>query len=260
MILRINTNSLYRWLFGILISVEIGLVALDALVSEYDLISIGAAQRLVNITREDGIPNFFSSFQMVLVATVVLMIALVARQQMASRNSRVPFGWGILTGFFYFIAFDDGVKLHERLGTIFKALVTDSRGEGNTPVLGQIYEAFPSYTWQIAVGPVFVVLGLFVLVFLLRQLDSTRLKTLAMCAIGLFAIAQGMDFLEGMDSSIIDRIADLFDTTTGRVTHFSKSVEEFLEMFGTTLFLYVFLSQLAVLTRSITFELNERQE
>ena len=105
MILRINTKSLYRWLFGILISVEIGLVALDALVSEYDLISIGAAQRLVNITREDGIPNFFSSFQMVLVATVVLMIALVARQQMASRKSWVPLGWGILTGFFYFIAF-----------------------------------------------------------------------------------------------------------------------------------------------------------
>ena len=81
-----------------------------------------------------------------------------------------------------------------------------------------------------------------------------------MCAIGLFALAQGMDFLEGMDSAIIDRLSDLLGTTTGRVTHFSKSVEEFLEMFGTTLFLYVFLSQLAVLTRSVTFEITGPKE
>ena len=62
------------------------------------------------------------------------------------------------------------------------------------------------------------------------------------------------------DSAIIERTADLFDTSTGRMTHFFKSVEEFLEMLGTTLFLYVFLSQLAVLTRSITFELTEPED
>ena len=176
------------------------------LVSEFEWIPIGAAQRLFNITREDSIPNFFSSVQMLVVATVVLLIALVVRQQERWRQSQVPLGWGVLTGFFFFIGVDDGVKLHERLGSIFQALVTDSQGEPDVRVLGRIHEAFPSYTWQLVVGPVFVVIGVFVLVFLLRQLSSTRLTALAMVAIGLFALAQGMDFLEGMDSAVIPNL------------------------------------------------------
>ena len=255
MVLRIDRDSFFKWLFGTLIAVELGTVVLDALISEFEWIPIGAAQRLFNITREDSFANFFSSVQMLAVATVVLLIALVVRDQMRESASRVPAGWGVLTGIFFFIGLDDGVKLHERLGSIFSYLVTDSYGEADPSLFGQIYDVFPSYSWQLAVGPVFAVMGLFTVIFLIRHLSSTRLTTLAMIAIGLFVVAEGLDFLEGMDSAIIDRSATLFDITQERATHFSKSIEEFFEMLGTTLLLYVFLNKLVNLTRSITFEL-----
>ena len=47
MILRIDTDSLYRWLFGVLTSVENATVAFDTVFSEFEVISIGAVQRLL---------------------------------------------------------------------------------------------------------------------------------------------------------------------------------------------------------------------
>ena len=56
------------WLIPGLVTVEIAIVMLDALVTELGWVPIGAARRLFNITREDGVANFFSSFQMLAVA------------------------------------------------------------------------------------------------------------------------------------------------------------------------------------------------
>ena len=80
-----------------------------------------------------------------------------------------------------------------------------------------------------------------------------------MLAIGLFFVAEAMDFIEGMDNDIFDHVADFFSTTPGHAVHFSKSIEEFLEMAATTVFLYVFLKKLISLTSSLTFELNPRE-
>ena len=55
------------------------------------------------------------------------------------------------------------------------------------------------------------------------------------------------------------RLADVFSTDISRAEHFLKSVEEFLEMVGTTIFLFVFLKTLMNATPSITFEFK-RQE
>ena len=41
-----------------------------------------------------------------------------------------------------------------------------------------------------------------------------------------------------------------------RAVHFSKSVEEFFEMAGTTTFLYIFLKKLTSLTTSIRFDID----
>ena len=154
---------------------------------------------------------------------------------------------------------DDGTKLHERVGSIFKALVTDSSGEGSAGFLGDLYELFPSYTWQLVFGPFIIVMGLFLIVFLMKELPSLRLKGLIVMAIGLFFVAEAMDFIEGMDNDIFDRVADFFATTPDHAVHFSKSIEEFLEMAATTLFLFVFLKKLISLTSSLTFQLKTRE-
>ena len=255
-VIRVDRERLFRWLFGGLVATEVAIVLLDAFISEFEWVSIGAAQRLFNITREDGLANFFSSFQMLAVGFVLLLITLVVRSRSREPRSRTVIGWGVITGLFFFMGIDDATKLHERIGSIFKALVSDSSGDPGAGPLGRLLDLFPSYPWQLVLGPFFLVAGLFVFVFLMRQLASTQLRTLVVVAIGLFVLAVGLDFVEGMDDDVFDGVADVFSVSMGRVVHFSKSIEEFIEMVGTTIFLFVFLKQLTGMTSSMTFEIR----
>ena len=259
MLIRIDHDQLFLWLFAALLAIEVAIVLLDAFVSESGWVSIGAARRLFNITREDGVGNFFSTFLALAVGAVLLLIAVVVRGQSRGSGSKTFVGWGVITGLFIFLGIDDGTKLHERVGSIFKALVTDSSGEGSAGLLGDLYELFPSYTWQLVFAPFIIVMGLFLIVFLMKELPSLRLKGLIMMAIGLMFVAEAMDFIEGMDNDIFDRVADFFSTTPDHAVHFSKSIEEFLEMAAITVFLFVFLKKLISLTPSLTFELKPRE-
>ena len=247
------------WLIPGLVTAEIAIVMLDALIAEFGWVSIGAARRLFNITREDGVANFFSSFQMLGVGAVLLLITLVVRGQNQGSRSGLVWGWGLITALFFYMGVDDATALHERVGTIFSELVTGPAGRPDPGFLGQLYDVFPSYTWQLVFGPFVAVSGLFVIVFLMRQLPALHLKLLVWVAMGLFVMAVGMDFVEGMENGFMLRVADVFSTYPGRAGHFSKSIEEFLEMAGTTIFLFVFLKTLAYTTPSITFELNHQR-
>ena len=63
---------------------------------------------------------------------------------------------------------------------------------------------------------------------------------------------------DGVANGIMIRVADVFSTFPDRAVHFSKSIEEFLEMAGTTIFLFVFLKTLMHTTPSMTFEFNNQ--
>ena len=256
MLIRIDQRRLFLWLFAALLAIEVALLVLDAFISESGWVSIGAARRLFNITREDGVPNFFSTFQALAVGAVLLLVTLVVRGQSRGTGSKTFVGWGVITALFIFVGIDDGTKLHERVGSMFAALVTDSSGEGSAGFVGDLYDVFPSYTWQLVFGSFFIVMGLFLIIFLMKELPSLRLKGLIVMAIGLFFVAEALDFIEGMDNDVFDHVADFFSTTTDHAVHFSKSIEEFLEMAATTTFLFVFLKKLISLTSSLTFEVE----
>ena len=96
------------------------------------------------------------------------------------------------------------------------------------------------------------------IVFLMRQLPAIQLKAIVWMALGLFVIAIGLDVVEGMENGFMLRAADVFSTFPNRAVHFSKSIEEFLEMAGTTIFLFIFLKTLMYTTSSITFEFNHQ--
>ena len=256
MLVKINEKHLFTWLFVGLIATEVALVLLDAFVNEYEWASIGAARRFVNITREDGLPNFFSSVQLLAVGAVLILVTIIVRNQSRSLRSRTSIGWGVIAGLFVYLGIDDGTKLHERAGSVFKALVTDSSGQPDSGLLGGLYGLYPSYTWQLLLGPFFAAMGVFIILFLLKELPSLHLKILTLVAISLFGLAVGLDFIEGMSTDPLDQIAAILSMDPSRLVHFSKSIEEFMEMVATTTFLFVFLKKLTSLTPSITFELD----
>jgi len=126
---------------------------------------------------------------------------------------------------------------------VFKAAGSDSSCDPQSGLLGGLYGLYPSYTWQLLLGPVFAALGVFIIWFLLRELPSLRLKVLTMAAIGLFGLAFALDFIEGMNSDPLDRVASILTMEPRRLVHFSKSTEEFMEMLATTSFPFVFLKK-----------------
>ena len=94
MLINIDRDKMLWWLIPGLATAEIAIVMLDAVVTELGWIPIGAARRFFNITREEGMPNFFSSFQMLSVGVILLLITLVVSRQNRGSRSGLVWGWG----------------------------------------------------------------------------------------------------------------------------------------------------------------------
>jgi hypothetical protein len=124
--------------------------------------------------------------------------------------------------------------LHERIGSYASHLggATFHRTES----------AFGSYTWQLVLGPPFAIAGLFMLVFLWRELDRQG-WLLAILAFACYAVAVGLDYLEGRPGSLTP-LVPLLRLNIDSVRHAVRALEELLELLGTTLFLLSFLSRL----------------
>jgi len=234
--MNLDLNRFSKRAFVVLVTCQVLLVALDGMISYGRLIENRAIGRLFNITREDSIPNWFASMQFLLIALVLWVIFLRVRELDAAKwKAR---GWAFLAGVFLFLSVDDGSKLHERVGTWFK-----STARGSNSVARALIEGHPSYTWHIALGPVFAIIGLFLLVFVWKALRPPVLRMLFLAGLACLAVAQGMDVLEGVDA-VMEYLAGLFSVSNYTIRHFAKSAEEFLEMFGQALLLVTFLRHL----------------
>jgi hypothetical protein len=218
---------------------EVFLVLIDAFINYGKLIDIGPIRRLCNIAREDALASWFMVIQTFMAGLTLWAIFLVERARLSTRWTRV--GWGILALFFTVMAADDGAEIHERLGSTFKAVVKAAPSAEGPPSLGtRLLEFFPSYPWQALLLPFFAGMGLFLLLFLWRKLDPPSSRIVVVAALGLFAAAVGLDFIEGLDEShpwnlhtSIEARFHVRDSYT--IRHFAKSLEEFLEMLGITL-------------------------
>ena len=132
-------------------------------------------------------------------------------------------------------------------------------------------EFFPSYAWQIVFVPIFGALGLAVAVFLWRELPDRLAMALVLAALSCFALAVGLDFIEGLDE---DHPWNLYTILTAQTNidgwsmdrfgrsgfatldHFARSLEEFLKMLAITLFWVVFLRHLTSVAQEIRMRLS----
>ena len=169
------------------LGIELLFVLLDYHVNFGRLTDIGALRRMTNIAREDGLASWFGTTQTLLAGLTAWTIALLVRSQGAPRWRKA--GWTAVAGFFTYLAIDDGAQVHERLGTVFRTLSE----QGNPSALA----FFPSYSWQLFLGPVFAVLGLGMAVFLWRELPDRVGRGLVFGALTCLALAVGLDFFEG---------------------------------------------------------------
>jgi hypothetical protein len=259
--LRIDTTAVAMHVLKLCVACEAMFLVLDYHVSYGRLASVGALRRMSNIAREDSVASWFGTTQTLLVALTLWLTFLLVRQHDSSRFQRV--GWAVVAGFFSYMAIDDGAMLHERLGTAFKVM---QRGAGNS------LSFFPSYTWQVTFLPIFVGLGLFMVAFMWRELNSTRQRVLVVGAAGIMAFAVGLDFIEGLDAqhplNAYTWLASTFELETwtqarfGRpafeaLRHGSKAIEEAMEMLAISVLWFVFLDQLGTAAGRVKIAFGE---
>jgi hypothetical protein len=239
----LKTDVIIRRIFWCFLGIELLIVFLDVFVNHYQWCSVGSIRRMLNITREDSLSNWFSSLQAIMVGSVLWLIAFAVRKQIQDYKRKF-YCWAGIGSFFIYMGIDDAIKFHERMGTAFKDILSRSAETSGPGILNSAHNAFPSYPWQMIFGPFFMAIGIFMLWFLWKELLPQKLRYLLLVAIWLYVLAVGLDFVEGLDNKPYEGIASFFSTEDFRIRHMSKALEEFLEMFGTTIFLTVFLKYL----------------
>tara|TARA_B100000809_G_scaffold264800_1_gene321674 strand:+ start:83 stop:919 length:837 start_codon:yes stop_codon:yes gene_type:complete len=250
---RIDVERTAWIVFWSCLGIEVLIVLLDALISYGRMVEANPVRRLFNITREDSIGTFFSATQTLVVGVVALLISIVQRRAGASRWQVI--GWTVLAVFFIYLAADDGAKIHERLGSTFKHSQQNEDGNFRSDTVGgKLLTKWPSYSWQIVFMPVFGAMGIFILVFLWREFPRDWDRLWVLTALACLAAAVGLDFVEGVDGAY-EPIMKWLKESEHTIGHFSKSIEEFTEMFGFTLFLVVFIRRLGRGNRTITMQM-----
>ena len=268
---QLNARRFISTLFVACVAIEISFVLLDYFVNYGQLTTIGPIRRMFNITREDGLASWFGITQTLLVGLTAWFVWIVRRSQPGVARW-VRIGWLIMACCVTYMAVDDGATIHERLGSTVKAMQSERQQtdlEEQSAAGGSWW--FPSYHWQVLFLPFFGAMGIFMLVFLWREMAARRLRLHVALCIACFVVAVGLDFVEGLEPghrlnlySSISRRADFEAFTQSRfgvseyeaLRHFSKSIEEALEMCGMTLLWVAFLTHLVRIAPEIRLRLT----
>ena len=237
--LAINSKRLLWVVFGFCLGIVVLLFTLDWIINWQEASSRVSIRKMFSTTEEHSIAGWFAATLTFVVAMTAWAIVVLCRYNSASFWRR--FGWIVIAILFSYLSVDDGAAIHEHLGGGLK----------QAPVIGDVIDAWSSYSWHIVILPFFVAMGLFMLFFLWREFSHRNEKLGMLAAFSCLGIAVVQDYIEGTIEEY-----DWFEINYGMdspaILHFAKSLEECLEMLGMTLFLIVFLSHLMRTWRTIT--------
>jgi len=206
-------------------------------------------RRIWNIAREQSLPSWFSSIQAQLLGVTVFAIAAATAGEEARWRTAA---WIFAGAFFLWVGIDDYAEIHERLGGVLERMAE----EGGTGAATDVFLSNPSFSWHTFIAPFYALCCLAIAAFVGLAFWRRRLAHFLVLGFGCWAVAQGIDFVEGLDEA--EDLYDWFQDTLAverryGVTHTMKVVEEMLEMFGTTLLWVGFLHYLAGLLGGRTY-------
>jgi hypothetical protein len=238
---EIHFERVLKQVFITCLLVEVALVFLDVTVNRWQWSDHGAIQRMFNITREDGMASWFAVFQTSMVALTAWIICGLTKL----KSGKVQFRWLVVALLFSYMTIDDGAAVHERVGTALSQ---------SAAVAG-----FPSYAWQVIFVPLFASVGAYIFFSLWRDFGTVQEKVRIFSAFSCFAVAVVLDFFEGMDNAYV-YLYNWFEWSSREIRHYSKSLEEFVEMVGMSIFLVTFLGFIPRLANGINIRFIQRFE
>jgi len=239
---KISSASIVKKIIILFVAIELILVALDLSFSYAGLVNNHAIAQLFNLAREGSLGSWFSSTQLLLTGMVLWLLFIRFLHDTDTPTSK-KYSWALMALFFTLMAIDDAAAIHESIGSAYEDIVTEADAAEDI-IGGTLLENYPSYSWQLILGPAFILMGFFILVFLWIEVSFTSMRLLLVAGLGCYALAVGLDYIEGLYGgykTIIVATSLDYDS----VRHLSKVIEEFLEMLGTTLFFALFVVHLA---------------
>lgn len=220
-----DAEKLAKKIFWALLIIEITLIVLDYIFNFSMITEIKQFRRMFNIAREESIPTWFSSFQMFMVA-IIMWLIYIKNKHIDNISKPLWIAFGV---FFTFLSIDDVAGIHERLGSGLKKVI-------------EIPEFFPSWSWQFFIAPIYALIGIYLLIFIWKELSSNpRLRKIFLIGLFLYPVAIALDYFEGIDETfpILEEFTGIDHSYT--VSHYYRTFEEFIEMFGTTCIVYSLL-------------------
>ncbi|MBF0425708.1 MAG: hypothetical protein HQL66_07805 [Magnetococcales bacterium] len=196
-------------------------------------------RELINITLEGNLPTWFSSAQFVAVGVVAW---LNRRQRLAMNMPEAAKVWLWIAVFFIYDGIDDTAQIHERTGTAFGHL---AKAYAKTSALADNAFHYPSYYWQIVLGPFFVLFGLYMAKFFYKEF-SLRLKIIFLSGMACYASKIGIDFVEG--ATRLEFLSVPLDLSYHETRHLFRAIEDWMKMLGSTMLLGAFMEHLRMLT------------
>lgn len=257
-------------LIGACLLVEVLFVILDYFINLGRATDIVPLRHLFNIASEDGLGSWFSSAQTLLMGVTLWGIRACARNDPGS-SIAARRGWLVLAVLFVYMAVDDGAQIHERLGTTFDELLHPSSAAGGPSWIAQLVSIFPSYMWQISILPALGLAAAVGFASIWGDLGAHRLRGLVLAGLGILVVAETLDFFEGLDTNhpwnLYTNISRHFDiepwtmmrfhrTAYDTLEHVSKSIEEYLEMLGSSLLWLAFLKRLTSFSGTVRLRLG----
>lgn len=184
----------------------------DVVFNYLDVFGHLSIRRIFNIAREESFPTWFASTQALGVAiTAAGLWRITARK-----------GWAWVAGFFLYIGIDDAAQVHERVATALA---------DTFPTLPFLSD-YPSFSWHLLIAPILAAGLLAVAAYVWSSEPGRRTGVLVIAGLAAFAVAQGIDVLEGVDG-LFDGWADDLGVAPYTVGHGLRTIEEMLEMLGT---------------------------
>jgi hypothetical protein len=250
----VDTDRLIRAIFIGSIVIIVFLIIADYVFNYVDVLDEQSFRRIWNIAREQSIPTWFSSIQAQLLGVTVMAIAWIQAGEISRVKTII---WLLIGLFFLWIGIDDFAEIHEKLGGVLERLAAKGENSAVTEIMLQN----PSFSWHTFIAPFFALCGLGILLFLWLSFWRLRLVHFLILGFGCWAVAQGLDFIEGLDDVDIfyDEIQQMLSIRRKYgVTHLFKVIEEVLEMLGTTLLWVGFLHYLAHVSNGHRFTLKAK--
>jgi hypothetical protein len=228
--LRFHLEVSPHRVFVTLFTVEVGILLIDLLV--YHTVDQPDLRRLFDLNLEANLPTVWSVLLAGAVATAAL---LVARPAAGPRR----WAWLGIAVFFAFVALDDAAQVHERLATAWSDM---AHASDESSWSRGVADWFESYYWQLLMLPFFVVAGILMALFVVREL-GWPVAWLFFVGLGFYANAVVLDYFDAY-RQLYYPVGGLLDWRPQTAQHMARNVEEFIEMFGTTCILTSLLRHL----------------